>query len=146
MMLSALWPFLDKALLGHTSSNTKSIFCCTVLSKWQVQNYYRTKQSKPVFQENANIYIYIYMYVYIYTYMRTGRGGKGQICFYRNAKFHWKSPHQVKMSSCSTEHQLYPGLHQKQHDQHDEWGDSAPLLHSSETPHGILGTALGPSA
>jgi len=32
---------------------------------------------------------------------------------------------------------VYPGLHQKQHGQHTEGGDSAPLLHSDETPPGL---------
>jgi len=32
----------------------------------------------------------------------------------------------------------YPGLHQKQRGQQAEGGDSAPLLHSSETPPGVL--------
>jgi len=43
----------------------------------------------------------------------------------------------------SPEDQLYPGLHQKQHGQQVEEGDSAPLLHSDETPPGVLSPALG---
>jgi len=39
-----------------------------------------------------------------------------------------------------------PGLHQKQHGQWVEGGDSAPLLHSGETPPGVLCPALEPLA
>ena len=42
--------------------------------------------------------------------------------------------------------QQYPGLHQKQHGQQVEGGDSAPLLHSGETSHGVLCPALEFSA
>jgi len=40
----------------------------------------------------------------------------------------------------------YPGLHQKQHGQQVEGGDSAPPLCSGVTPSGVLGPALEPSA
>jgi len=46
----------------------------------------------------------------------------------------------------SPEGQPYPGLHQKQHGQRGEGGDSAPLLRSGETPSGVLQPALEPSA
>jgi len=42
----------------------------------------------------------------------------------------------------SLEGQLYPGLHQRQHGQQAKGGDSAPLLHSGETPPGALHPAL----
>jgi len=42
----------------------------------------------------------------------------------------------------SPEGQPYPGLHHKQHGQQDEGGDSAPLLHSGESPPGVLSSAL----
>jgi len=50
----------------------------------------------------------------------------------------WYSP--------SPEGQRYPGLHQMQHGQQVEGGDSAPLLHSRENPPGVLRPALEPSA
>ena len=37
-------------------------------------------------------------------------------------------------------------MHQKQHGQQGEGGDSAPLLCSDESPAGVLGPALEPSA
>jgi len=48
------------------------------------------------------------------------------------------------MCACSPESQLYPGLHQKKHGQQVEGGVSAPLLHSHETPPGVLRPALEP--
>ena len=41
---------------------------------------------------------------------------------------------------------LYPGLPQKQRSQQVKGGDSAPSLHSGETPPGVLRPALEPSA
>jgi len=48
----------------------------------------------------------------------------------------------LTICACSPEGQLYPGLHQKKHDQQVEGRDSAPLLHSCETPPGVLHPAL----
>jgi len=50
------------------------------------------------------------------------------------------------MYFCSPEGQPYPGLHQKQCGQQGKGGDSAPLLHSGETPLEVLHPALEPSA
>jgi len=50
------------------------------------------------------------------------------------------------MCAHSPEGRLYPGLHQEKCCQQDEGGDSPLLLHSDETPPGVLHPALGPSA
>jgi len=50
------------------------------------------------------------------------------------------------MCDRSPEAQPYPGLHQKKHGQQNKGGDSAPLLHSGETPPRELHPALEPSA
>ena len=50
------------------------------------------------------------------------------------------------MCAHGPEGQPYPRLHQKQHCQQLERGDSAPLLCSWETPPGVLHPALEPSA
>jgi len=50
------------------------------------------------------------------------------------------------MCAGSPEGQPYPGLHQKQHGQQVEGGDSAPLLRSGETLPGVLCPALEPAA
>jgi len=50
------------------------------------------------------------------------------------------------MCAGSPEGQPHPGLHQEQHDQQVEGGDSDPLLYSGETPPGVLCAALEPSA
>ncbi|GAB0178852.1 mitochondrial enolase superfamily member 1 [Grus japonensis] len=49
----------------------------------------------------------------------------------------------LNMSACSPESQPCPGLHQKRCDQQVKGGDPAPLLHSCETPPGVLRPALG---
>jgi len=50
------------------------------------------------------------------------------------------------MCACSPEDQPYNGLNQKQRGQQVEGGDSAPLLHSGESPPGVLRPALEPLA
>ena len=57
-----------------------------------------------------------------------------------------KVGHELTMCTHSQESQPYPGLHQKQRGQQVEGGDSAPLLHSGETPPRVLCPALEPSA
>ena len=58
----------------------------------------------------------------------------------------WKDGHEATMCARSPEGQPYPGLHQEKRGQQIEGGDSAPLLHSGETPPGVLHPALEPSA
>jgi len=48
------------------------------------------------------------------------------------------------MCTCSPEGQPYPGLHQEKHGQQVEGGVSVALLHSCETPPGVLRPALSP--
>jgi len=55
-----------------------------------------------------------------------------------------KIGHDLEMCACSPEGQLCPALHQKQCGKQVEGGDSAPLLHSSETSPGVLCSALDP--
>lgn len=43
-----------------------------------------------------------------------------------------------------TDNQLYPGLHQKNHGQQAEEGDSPTLCHIPKTPAGVLHPALKP--
>ena len=50
------------------------------------------------------------------------------------------------MCGCSPENQLYPGLHQKKCGQQVKGGDSAPLLHSCETPSRVLCPGVESSA
>ncbi|GAB0204467.1 cAMP-dependent protein kinase inhibitor alpha [Grus japonensis] len=54
-----------------------------------------------------------------------------------------EAQHEPAVCACSPESQPCPGLHQKQCDQQVEGGDPAPLLHSCETPPGVLHPALG---
>ncbi|GAB0175815.1 hypothetical protein GRJ2_000046700 [Grus japonensis] len=54
-----------------------------------------------------------------------------------------EAQHDLVTCACSPESQPCPGLHQKKRDQQVEGGDSAPLLHSGETPPGVLCPALG---
>jgi len=46
------------------------------------------------------------------------------------------------MGVCSLEDQPYPGLHQEKRGHQVEGGDSDPMLHSGETPPGVLHPAL----
>ena len=57
-----------------------------------------------------------------------------------------KAGREPTMCAHSPEGQPYPGLHQKQHGQQVERGDSALLRCSGETPPGVLNPALEPSA
>jgi len=50
------------------------------------------------------------------------------------------------MCACSLKGKPYPGMHQRKGGQQVEGGDSVPLLHSGETPPGVLCPALEPSA
>ncbi|KAJ7396513.1 hypothetical protein BTVI_144097 [Pitangus sulphuratus] len=58
--------------------------------------------------------------------------------------FGQKAQYALAMCTCSPRVQPHPGLHQKQHDQQVEGGDS-PCLHCScDTLHGVLHPALEP--
>jgi len=57
-----------------------------------------------------------------------------------------KDGHEPTTCTCSPEGQTSPGLHQKKHGQQVEGDDSVPLLHSGESPPGVLCPALKPSA
>jgi len=50
------------------------------------------------------------------------------------------------MCTHSPEGQPYPGLHQEKRGQQGKGGDSAPLLHSGETPAEVPHPALEPQA
>ena len=50
------------------------------------------------------------------------------------------------MCACSPEGQTYPALDQKKHGQQVEGGDSTLLLHSGDTPQGVLCPAPESSA
>ena len=56
----------------------------------------------------------------------------------------WKSDYESAMCTHSPKSQLYPGLHPEKCDQQVEGGNSPPLLHSGESPPGVLCPALGP--
>lgn len=51
--------------------------------------------------------------------------------------------HDLAMCTCGPEIYPHPALHQKQPGQEIKGGDSALLLHSGETPPGVLHRALG---
>lgn len=51
-----------------------------------------------------------------------------------------------RMCACSPESQLCPGLHQEQSGQQGKGDNSVSLLCFRETSHGVLHSALGPSA
>ncbi|PKU34132.1 rna-directed dna polymerase from mobile element jockey-like [Limosa lapponica baueri] len=80
---------------------------------------------------------------------------------YRSAREWWESSPEEKdlgvlvdekldmiwqMHAGGPESQLHPGLHQEKCGQQVEGGDSAPLLHSDETPPGVLCPALESTA
>ena len=59
----------------------------------------------------------------------------------------WReAQHDPAMCTHSPEHQPYPGLHQKQHGQQVQGGESAPLQCSDEIPSEVQCLALEPSA
>ena len=63
-----------------------------------------------------------------------------------NLQYQYRLGHELAMCAHSPESQLYCGLHQKKCGQQVEGGGSVPLLHSGETPPGVLHPALESSA
>jgi len=93
-------------------------------------------------------------------FMRFNKAGQGNPCYqYRlgdegierspakkNLGVLVDAEHEPPMCTHSPEDQLFPRLHPQQRGQQGEGGDCAPLLHSGETPSGVLHPALEPSA